>query len=330
MPSDLARVGRLLDKFPAPRRLLVQWVPHGFGWRSLNVPFCLWLWQRAARFGEEVDLMVHEPGLAFRGTWKQRGAAVIHRLMTAVLLRAAKRVWVGSSNWEPLWRPFTFGKNLAFGCLPVPSNVPVVAAPAQVLAVRGRFAGPDDLLVGHFGTFGNLNAGPLVHVLPRILAHRSPSKFLLLGRGGQEFRRRILQDHPALAGRIVATGGLSPEELSCHLLACDLMVQPYPGGVDTRRGSMMAVLAHGRPTVTTKGPLTEAVWMESPAACLVPEGDWAAVAAAALALLEDPTARSQSGEAARVLYADRFDLRHTIHALRAAAERNGPTGTSTG
>src|SRR2546426_705918 len=46
-PSDLCRVGLKLNQFPAPRRLLVQWVPHGYGYRSMNLPVCLWLWQRA-------------------------------------------------------------------------------------------------------------------------------------------------------------------------------------------------------------------------------------------------------------------------------------------
>src|SRR6202171_1281001 len=63
--SDLHRVGRRLDQFPAPRRLLVQWVPHGYGHRSMNLPFCLWLWRRAKLKHDRVEIMVHEPFLAF-------------------------------------------------------------------------------------------------------------------------------------------------------------------------------------------------------------------------------------------------------------------------
>src|SRR5690606_28718756 len=48
-PRDLRAVGRSLDALPAPRRLLVQWVPHSLGLRSLNLPFCLWLVGRARR-----------------------------------------------------------------------------------------------------------------------------------------------------------------------------------------------------------------------------------------------------------------------------------------
>src|SRR5690242_6687524 len=45
-PADLRRVGKQLDQFPGPRRILVQWVPHGYGYKSMNVAFCWWLWNR--------------------------------------------------------------------------------------------------------------------------------------------------------------------------------------------------------------------------------------------------------------------------------------------
>src|SRR5712691_11569732 len=38
-PGDFHGVGKKLDEFPPPRRLLVQWVPHGYGYRSLNFYF---------------------------------------------------------------------------------------------------------------------------------------------------------------------------------------------------------------------------------------------------------------------------------------------------
>src|SRR5881397_3107343 len=64
-PSDLRRVGRLLSEFPAPRRLIIQWVPHGYGYRAMNLPLCLWLWHRAASCDDDIDVIVHEPFLPF-------------------------------------------------------------------------------------------------------------------------------------------------------------------------------------------------------------------------------------------------------------------------
>src|SRR5262245_38037318 len=37
--ADWRRLDGLLDRFPAPRRLLVHWVPHGYGYRSMNLGF---------------------------------------------------------------------------------------------------------------------------------------------------------------------------------------------------------------------------------------------------------------------------------------------------
>src|SRR5687768_10648647 len=44
--ADLRRAGEAMDRLPGPRRLFVQWVPHGYGFLSMNVGFCLWVLQR--------------------------------------------------------------------------------------------------------------------------------------------------------------------------------------------------------------------------------------------------------------------------------------------
>src|ERR1700680_3161530 len=59
--ADLRRLSILLGQFASPRRLLLKWVPHGDGYRSLNMGFCGWVWQRAVFAGDSVELMVHEP-----------------------------------------------------------------------------------------------------------------------------------------------------------------------------------------------------------------------------------------------------------------------------
>src|SRR5437660_2131391 len=127
-PGDFHRVGKKLDEFSAPRRLLVQWVPHGYGYRSMNLYLCNWLWSRATFHHDCVEIMVHEPFLAFgSGALKQNTAAVVHRAMTIVLLHTARRIWVAIPAWEVYLRPYALGRNLSFAWLPVPSNVREVA-----------------------------------------------------------------------------------------------------------------------------------------------------------------------------------------------------------
>jgi glycosyltransferase involved in cell wall biosynthesis len=94
------------------------------------------------------------------------------------------------------------------------------------------------------------------------------------------------------------------------------MLQPYPDGVTTRRTSVMAALAHARPTVTTAGPLTERVWHERCGVLLCPPGDTRALIDAVIRLLDDRRYAASLGAEARSAYDARFDMRHTVAALR--------------
>jgi glycosyltransferase involved in cell wall biosynthesis len=317
-PADLRRVGRMLDAHAAPRRLLVQYVPHGYGYRSLNVAFCMWLWRRAALSGDRVEVMVHEPFSAFgEGSRRQDAAAVIHRLMATILLRASRRVWVSIPAWGRCWRPYALGRRVPFEWLPVPSTVEVAGDLGARAQLRARYGvGEDGLLVGHLGTYPRRVAADLERLLPSVSARDEAAAFLLLGPGGVELRARAAGGRDSLAPRLHATGRLPARELSAHLAACDLLVQPFPDGVSTRRTSVMAGLAHGVAVATTEGRLTEPLWAASRAVALAPAGDATALSETVARLLTDAPERARLADAGRALYRERFDLRHTVAALR--------------
>ena len=319
-PADLRRVGQGLDRSPSPRRLLVQWVPHGYGYRSMNLAFCWWLWHRSAHHGDRVEIMVHEPYLAFRtGPWRQNAAALVHRLMTILLLRAAERVWVSIPEWERCWRPYTLGRRVPFGWVPIPSNIPVADGPNRTEAVRRRYAANGALLIGHFGTYGWPVASVLEPVLFAMGGDPANQVVLLMGIGSEEFREQLIRKMPPLARLVQATGALAAEDLSYHVAACDLLIQPYPDGVSSRRTSVMVGLCHGKPIVTTAGHLTEPFWRKTSALALVPVGDVKAFVDLLQQLQRDVGERARMGRTARRLYQERFDIAHTITALRRAA-----------
>ncbi|MGP0073332.1 MAG: glycosyltransferase family 4 protein [Bryobacteraceae bacterium] len=323
-PEDLRRVGTELEKFPGPRRLLVQWVPHGYGYRSMNVGFCWWLLQRAKRHGDRVELIVHEPFLRFRlRSLRQNAAALVHRLMTILLLRAANQVWMCIPGWEPQLRPFALGRRVRFEWLPIFSNILVANNPRRTLEIRQQYAAnPSQLLVGHFGTFGATITDLLEPILLNLAEEYDRQVFLLMGDQSERYREELIRKHGRLANRVHATGKLPADELSSHLAACDILIQPYPDGVSSRRGSFMAGLSHGKPMITTAGEFTETLWSQVEGVFLAPSGDTRVFVEKVRRLDGSPAERLRAGAAARRLYEERFDSSHLIHTLRQAVTRD--------
>jgi hypothetical protein len=284
----------------------------------MNLPFCFWLWRRAKLKGDRVELMVHEPFLAFgEGSRKQDAAALIHRLMIMVLLNSASRVWMSIPGWEPRLRSYMLGKSVPLQWIPIPSNVPVVMDSSGISGRRGRYIHNGNLLVGHFGT-GEHHIRELLFTATNSLLDQDPNaQLLLMGQGSEQLREELAEKAPNLAARIHATGWLPEDDLSLHVSACDIMLQPYPDGISSRRTSAMVGLSHGTPVLTTHGHLTEPLWGETGAVVLVPTQGMEDLSQLTASLLADSRHRERMGGAARKLYADRFDVRHTIAALRA-------------
>ena len=101
------------------------------------------------------------------------------------------------------------------------------------------------MLIGHFGTFGPMVGECLGPPLAELLRRSEHRVGLLVGRNGAGFGERFAGDHPDLSGRVTATGDLPAGEVSAHLAACDLLLQPYPDGASCRRTSLMSGLAWG-------------------------------------------------------------------------------------
>ncbi len=316
-PSDLQAVGEQLDRFPAPRRILVQWVPHGYGYKAMNLPFCWWLRKRSVLERDHVEIMLHEPYLAFRAnSFRQSAAAFVHRVMTILLLRAAERVWMSIPGWEACWRPYAFGKKIPFQWLPIPSSIPVHQDASGVLAIRRRYADNGQCLIGHFGTCGSPITALLEPILEALVREPARQTVLLMGLGSEEFRTALIRKNPAMERLTRATGPLPAEDVSRHVSACDMLIQPYPDGVSSRRTSFMTALSHAKPVVTTSGRLSEDCW--DGAALLAQAGDSAAFVELIRRLRDDAALRERYGRAGEALYRERFQVDRVVETLRAA------------
>lgn len=311
-PRSLRRLSKALDGARRPHRVLVQYVPHAFGWKAANLPFCLWLrWRRRDR----VWVMFHEVAYPFdRAAGIPRNLlAAVNRVMAWLVGGAAERAFVSIPAWRAGVGAVTrAGTPVTW--LPVPTAIAVVDDRPASDEIAARY-GQGRPLVGHFGSHGDLIA-PLVEAAVVGLLTRADCRVLLMGEGSAAARATLVAKHPGLTERVVATGSLKTDEVSRHIRACALMLQPYPDGVSSRRTSSMTALVHGVPVVTTEGSLTESIWRTAAAAALVPAGDADAMAATAAALLDDPVKRADLARRGAALYDAQFDLRHTIAALR--------------
>ena len=297
-------------------RLLVQYVPAVFGRRGTNVAFCRWLLSRR-RAGCDVAVMFHEPYLYLRWRPDHIVTAFTQRAMAAILVDAANHLYLATDTWRRYLARLRPGAVLDAVTLPIPSAIPYVDALHAVNATRSASIGNAQYLVGHFGSYGGHIAPILGRALKELLSSDNRVAALCTGSGSDGFVKRFGAEHPALRDRLSAVGRASAHDISVQLQACDVLIQPYPDGVTTRRTSVMAGLANGRAIVTSDGKLTEDVWRTSHCVSLTPASDAAALAHTTRELLDDGAARAMLQSRAAATYASCFALQHTIDALRA-------------
>jgi glycosyltransferase involved in cell wall biosynthesis len=288
-----------------PDALLLQYNPNSWGRRGLNpaLPAAVRAAQRAhprLRLG----LLVHEPFYP-PTTLKRAVLSAGQRLQLRALVRAADVVFVSTEAWvTPLrrWDP-----SATFVHLPSGSNIEEAGWTREAAReALGLEAGA--LVAGVFGTAHYSRLLPLVRAAAERLqaeqAARGEGPFLVLyvGPDGETVGE-------ALAGLPFRDLGRRPEaEVSRALAAMDLHLAPFFRGVSTRRGSFVAGLQHGLPTVSTRGVQTDHLLADADGAAFVlTEPNEDAYAAAAAALAANPSRRRAMAEAARRLYLSSFD-----------------------
>jgi len=311
---SLRALRKTLEDQPPPDRFLVQYVPHAFGYKAMNLPFTTWVATRLRRIAP-VWVMFHEvasplpnwpPGHTLLG--------LMTRVMARQMAGAAERVFVSIPAWA------SFLKKLAPRArsaewLPVPCNVATNVAPATIADFRAKYGSLGGPLVGHFGTYGSPIAEILTPGALELLRLVPEASLLLIGRGSESYRDRIAEAHPAFGNRIHATGELTADEVSAALRACEIVLQPFPDGISARRGSAMATIANGLPVVTNLGRLSEPFWSEG-AVLAAPGPEPDSIARLAAGLLADPRARMGLGRRAAELYNASFSVEKTIDRLR--------------
>ena len=235
-----------------------------------------------------------------------------------------RRLDIGDLRRGRLW-PRTHGLSPAL--IPIGNNIAVAPPPGYDRAAwRAHLGATDDMvLVAYFGLISHTKG---LDVLLGALAHLPPHVHLLVVGGAasapedrayaERIQRQIAEQ--GLAPRITITGQRPAAEVSADLLAADLAALPYSDGASFRRGSLLAALAHGLPTVTTQpqelgaenqapssrrlassSQLTIPRLVDGEHALLVKPGDAEALASAIARLAHDAELRARLASGGRAL-----------------------------
>ncbi len=298
-----------------PDSILIQYVPHAYGFKAMNVGFCLWVKFLCLR---PLDVMFHEvnfpygPGLPLKYQIMGR----IHMVMAWLLGSSSRQIYLSIPQWKNrLKQVISFDTNPIW--LPIPSNVGESIPSDESKQVRLELnIREDQILLGHFGTYGESITRLLEKIIPKILNQHAEIRMLLMGRNSQQFTNEFQNKYPDCAHQLLATGGLSSEKMLAHLSACDLLLQPYPDGVSSRRTSVMASLAIGKTVISNTGPLTESIWHEYPIVELVNGTDPDVWHTRIESLLADPSRIQSIGQQAKEAYQQFFSLKNTVSQLR--------------
>ncbi len=208
--------------------------------------------------------------------------------------------------------------------IPLGNNVPVAPPPAyDRSAWRAKLGvNPDSLVMVYFGFLNESKGGEtLIAVLDALVRQNVDARLLMVGGdvgdsdpANAEYARRVRRmiAERGLADRIIATGFVPLIDVSAHLLAADVAVLPYVDGVSFRRTTLLAVLAHGVPVVTTAPVHSLPQIVANETMLLAPPGNVPVLTAAVMRLAKSSALRVRLSAGAKSL-SEQFNWHEIAH-----------------
>jgi len=292
----------LLDAVRAapPDFLILQYEQFAYGRYGWNPALPMVLRSIKSKISETgIATMFHEDFVPITG-WKNAVMTTWQRGQFLALGRLSDVVGFSVQPWVRQYESWFPRTEVAHW--PVGSNIPEVGISRS--AAREQFGLDESTFV--VGTFGSLRAGKLKSWIcdsVRALGQRRDDVLLFhVGPGGEALREAA----PDLD--VFDAGVRPPEEVSSGFSAMDIQLAPFVDGASTRRGSFLAGLQHGVPTVSTRGALTDSIVLEQDgnACTLTPVDDKAAFRRAVLDLEASPEDRRAMGAQARRFFDAHF------------------------
>jgi glycosyltransferase involved in cell wall biosynthesis len=284
-----------------PDWLVLQFNQFSYGRWGLNphVPLMVRRLERQQP-GVRVAVLFHEDFVPVTN-WRFAAMTCWQRAQFWGLGRQADLALFSIAPWVQQYR--SWFPNTPVRHLPVGSNMPRLGL-AWGEARRHVGIREEPFVAGVFGSAHGSRLLGHVRAAVKVLQRRAEDfTVLYVGPHGEALRAALPR------APLIDAGRLPPEDVSRHLAAMDVHLAPFMAGASTRRGSLMAGLQHGVPTVSTRGKQTDALlrrWDEH-AVLLAEEGDRRGFARCAERLLNHPAERREIAQRSQTFYDTYFD-----------------------
>jgi polysaccharide biosynthesis protein PslF len=169
--------------------------------------------------------------------------------------------------------------------------------------------GTEPIVVFFGGVYKHKGVGELIAAVQNLRSRGMPARLLLLGAPdpdpafAEHIRGLLVRSSDGPWARWLPN--VAPEVVSSALQVADVAALPFHSGAMANRASLLTVLAHGVPTVTTRTAATPASFGPGTGMSMVPPQDPTALEARLDELLRSPETRQRLGQAGLV-YAQQF------------------------
>ena len=298
----LKELGRGLADYPGPRNILIQYVPHMYGWKSMNLAFCWWIFNHRL---DNIFVMFHEVAFPFRNRQPLRHKllAVVHRAMAWTILRSVRHSFTSTEPYLALLR--RLGKiQTPISMLRICSNIPLDSYRLDRALLGHEPDTQASFCVGIFSNFSSEICRTLAPVIGQIL--EDPQIAIRLLGPGEAFAQKLRSEYCDYADRISSTGRLHVTQVGEQMQTCHVLLQLYPDGASAARGTLIGAMASHVPVITNSGAATDTLLIDSKS-MLFTDGTPRSVCGALGLLKSNPALARELASRAQAVYKESFD-----------------------
>lgn len=239
------------------------------------------------------------------------GGPIYNKLIAMLLILFSSKIISSNEEVDYIIKRYFFIFRNKVASIPIGSNIPIISMDseeARVKVQRRLNLERDYIILLHFGLFyPDKGVETIIAALGDLKKEYTHFHMVMLGgicQGKEVYYEslKMLASRLGLDSFITWIGYKDKEEVSLYLSATDIYLIPYDRGVSSRRGSLMAGLAHSLPIISTVPSVPSRYFKNNENLLLISPRNSSELKNAVLYLIQDVKKRKALGEKAGRLY----------------------------